>query len=77
MSRAPSTFDIFSVDNELGRRYPVGSVRQLSDFGAWLKSNAEQDGTYELWKNGQQLHSVWVWKEKKGHFGRGSTPSKK
>lgn len=64
-----SVCSIYVVDLDMGRRYPVGTLRTHTDMGRWLKISGDLEWIYEIWK-GPSLHSRWCWKDKNSRWGR-------
>lgn len=67
---------VYMVDLNSSTRTLVGTVVKHTDTNEWLKSYGNTEYIYEIWK-GVVLHSRWVWKYEKKHWGRMATPSKK
>lgn len=67
---------VYVINLDFERRYKVGFLRSHTEMSDFLRENGNVECIYEIWK-GANLHSRWKWKEKKGRWGRMSTPSKK
>lgn len=71
------TYTVYVIDLEIERRYKVeDNIRDIAEMGFWLREKGVEKYIYELWK-GVNLHSRWKFKDKKGRWGRMSTPKKK
>lgn len=68
------TIFIKNLDND--RNKPVGIIQKHYNMNNWLLANGVKDVTYELYK-GDNIHSIWIWKEKNERWGRTATPSTK
>jgi len=67
---------VYVVNLAEAQRYQVASLMKHTDMSQWLKNYGDQIHIYEIWKT-RGIHSRWIWKEKKGKWGRMATPRKK
>jgi hypothetical protein len=67
---------IYQINIATIRSKPIGSLEKHTMMNSWIKANGCKEYVYEIWKN-LNLHSSWCWKEKKGRWGKMSTPIKK
>lgn len=71
-----STFTIYTSLSEYDNKYSTGSLYKHYEMSGWLISNGSKNQVYELFR-GSNVHSIWMWKETTGRWGRKATPSKK